>query len=84
MNGFFYVFFACVILISVIIAIAAMCNGHDDDAAYRDENGRHSYYDRSLIEKDEFHKNNPEVPYSEIRSFKRLFRFKRKSDHKKS
>ena len=46
----------------------------DSDADFIDENGNHIYYERSLIEKALFHKRNPQIPYSELRSFKRLFR----------
>lgn len=55
-----------------------MFNGptHDDnDNAYRDEKGRHSYYDRSIIEKDEFLKQHPNMKQDDLRSFKRLFKF---------
>lgn len=82
MNSFIYVFIICIVLIAVIIAIAAMLTRHeaDDDATYRDENGRHTYYERSIIEKDDFHRKNPDVPYSEIRSLRRLLRLGRKKN----
>lgn len=76
MSNFIYVFLVCILLIGVIVAMAVLFSNasQDNDSSFRDQDGRHSYYDRSLIEKEEFHRDNPEVPYSEIRSFKRLFR----------
>ena len=75
MSNFIYVFLACLFLIAVIVAMAVLfSDSRDFDSSFRDKKGRHSYYDRSIIEKEEYHRDNPEVPYSEIRSFKRLFR----------
>ena len=76
MNSFLYVFLVCIILIGVIVAIAVWVNGsgEEDETHFIDEEGHHKYYERSLIEKNEFHRQNPNVPYSEIRSFRRLFK----------
>ena len=48
-------------------------DSHNDEAYY-DENGHHVYYERSIIEKREFHKKNPDMQYSDIRSFKNLLK----------
>lgn len=78
MTNFIYVFIVCIVLIAVIMALVVFITGahKDDDSPFRDENGNHTYYERSIIEKDEFHRNNPEIPYSDIRSLRRLFRLK--------
>lgn len=75
MSGFFYVFLVCILILVVLIAIASMFAEKDSesDGEYRDEKGRHIYYDRSLIEKEEFRKQHPEISNKEIRSFRRLF-----------
>ena len=46
----------------------------DSDAEFIDENGNHIYYERSLIEKKKFHQQNPDIPFSSLRTFRRLFR----------
>lgn len=77
------------ILIFVLILIAIMAilialgmyfhgnNEHNDDSAYRNENGDHIYYERSIIEKKEFIKNNPDS--KDMRTFKALFKRNKKS-----
>lgn len=39
---------------------------------FRDKNGNHIYYERSIIQKSEFLNSNPDVQEDEIRSFRRL------------
>lgn len=77
MNNFIYVFVVCILLLAVIIALSVilMHRGEDSlsDNEFRDEKGRHVYYDRSSIKKDEFMEENPGVARREMRSFHRLF-----------
>ena len=79
MNQFIIVFIVCIALLLLLLFISVKFwsrRGHDDEE-FRDEKGRHVYYDRSIIEKDEFNRNNPQIPYSEIRSLRRLLRWRR-------
>lgn len=49
---------------------------HDDSEErepFIDDDGNHIYYERSIIEKKEFLKENPEVNEEELRTFSRLF-----------
>lgn len=57
------------------MAAAVMINHHKGeniDSQYINEENDHLYYDRSLIEKKEFRKNNPDA--GEPRTFRRLLK----------
>lgn len=41
---------------------------------FRNDQGNHVYYDRSLIRKQKFIKDHPDVNPDDVRSFKRLFK----------
>lgn len=76
------------IFVLIIIAVAAILivlglyfrrnPDQNNDSAYLDENGDHIYYERSIIEKKKFIKENPEAK-GKVRTFKALF----KKDSKK-
>lgn len=71
------------IFVLIIIAIAAILivlgiyfkrnPDQNDDSSYLDENGDHLYYERSIIEKKEFIKENPGAK-GKVRTFKALFK----------
>lgn len=63
-----------IIVLGVLLVVAALSshsNNDDIDKQYYDEDGLHKYYERSIIEKRDFKKNNPNS--SGIRTFRRLF-----------
>lgn len=86
MSSFFYVFLVCIIILIVLICITTAYglskkerkNNFDD---FLDENGNHRYYERSIIRKHKYIKENPDVDPQEIRSFKRLLK-KPDNNHK--
>lgn len=82
MNKFFYVFVACVILLIIGLLITLIVSKHKKEGreSYVDDDGLHRYYDRSIIEKNKFHKENPEIEENDIRSFRRLINFIRGKD----
>lgn len=47
---------------------------NDDEEGWRDEKGRHLYYDRGSIEKEHFLERHPGVDHSELRTLRRLLR----------
>ena len=55
-----------------VVVIMTHRRGEDFDSQYLDEDNDHVYYDRSIIEKKQFRKNNPDA--GELRTFKRLFK----------
>lgn len=62
------------IIALIMIGIAVTRGEHRDlDKQYRDEDGDHVYYDRSLIRKKNFSRQHPdEAP--KLRTWRRLFR----------
>lgn len=76
MNRFLIVFLVCIVLLIIFLFIYAKMGGfkQQENDDFLDEHGRHVYYDRSLIKKEKFKKENPDVPFSEIRSIKRIFK----------
>ena len=90
MNQILLIFIIIISILAIAITIIGMYsirkNKNQEDSFY-DEKGQHIYYERSLIKKQEFHKEHPEMPYSEMRSFRNLFLFKklfRKQTEKKN
>ena len=84
-NNFLYVFIICIILLAVILALTVIFIHHhstESNDEFLDEEGRHIYYDRSRIEKEEFLQKNPEMSPKEVRSFQRLFHFRLKKGHR--
>ena len=41
---------------------------------YKNNDSNHIYYERSLIEKMEFHRRYPDIPVEELRTFTRLIK----------
>ena len=65
-------------MLAVVLAIALAVSlrdgtAYDDDRGYRDQNGDHVYYDKSIIEKKRFSRLHPKEA---ARTFARLFRRK--------
>lgn len=61
------------IIALIIIGLAVTRGDHRDlDKQYRDEDGDHYYYDRSLIQKKKFSRRYPEDAKS-LRTWRRLF-----------
>ena len=74
MTNVLIIFLVIIILLGILMAIAVMTRhgkGTDIDRQYLDEDNDHIYYDRSIIEKKQFRKNNPNS--GEPRTFSRLF-----------
>ncbi len=61
------------VVLAIALAVSLKGSGKDDydDQPYRDQNGDHVYYDKSIIEKKRFHRLYPKEA---ARSFKRLFK----------
>ena len=72
---FLVVIFAIGILVTAAISIRNRGRIDDIDRHYYDEDGNHMYYDRSIIEKKEFNRQNPSES-KHVRTFSRLFRHK--------
>ena len=75
MNSFLIVSLVSIsLLILLLLLIAITFKRHNDEEGFVDENGLHEYYDRSLIEKKSFFRQNPNVSPDEIRSMRKLLR----------
>ncbi len=63
------------IILAIILAVLIKSTGEEVyyDGTYRDQNGDHIYYDKSIIEKKIFLSLHPK---DAARTFKRLFRWK--------
>ena len=68
------------LVLGLLITIHLVEYGHKSKSSpdreyepYVNEEGFHSYYERSLIEKSLFHKLHPKIPISTLRTFRRLF-----------
>lgn len=72
MNNFLFVFIVCIVLLALLTLLISAALNKDNDQDFRDNKGNHPYYDRSLIEKEEFKKHHPEVSDKDIRSIRRL------------
>lgn len=74
MVQIFIIFLLIIIGLAAVIGIAVSLRGRkevgDFDKQYLDEDGNHIYYDRSLREKREFNRRNPE---ESPRTLRRLF-----------
>ncbi len=65
-------------MLAVVLAIALAVSlkdgtAYEDDRGFRDKDGDHVYYDKSIIEKKRFSKLHPKEA---ARTFARLFRRK--------
>ena len=73
MVKIFIIFLIVILVFAAVIGLAVMMRGRnypdDIDKQYYDEDGNHTYYDRSRIEKEEFMRENPGA---KPRSLKRL------------
>lgn len=69
------IIFMIIILAFALIMVSCAASrgtlGNRKDSSMYDENDNHRYYDRSIIEKEEFAKRNPEV--KDVRTLRRLF-----------
>ena len=87
MNGFFYVFIVCLILLILAFLVTQITieshHNDDKDTDFLDEEGDHKYYDRSIIEKKNFSRRHPEISDDEVRSLRRLFNFFRGNEEKR-
>ena len=59
------------VVLVIALAVSLKGSNSDDDKPYRDQDGDHFYYDKSIIEKKRFHKLYPKQA---ARSFARLFK----------
>ncbi len=64
---------AVVLAIALAVSLKTHSEADDSDRTYRDQNGDHVYYDKSIIEKKTFHRLHPKEA---ARTFSRLFRKK--------
>lgn len=74
MAKIFIIFLIVIFLLAVLVTVAAALRSRheaDDSDPYIDENGNHVYYNRSIIEKERFRRQNPAE--RDIRTFRRLF-----------
>lgn len=68
---FMIVIFVLAALVSARVMMSDKSRDEETDRQYFDEEGNHTYYDRSLIEKREFHLLHPLE--RGVRTFRRLF-----------
>lgn len=61
------------VILAIALAVSLKGNSEIDesDSTYRDQNGDHIYYDKSIIEKKKFHRLHPKEA---VRTFSRLFK----------
>lgn len=74
MEKIIFLFLAIFLSLIGLIGLRLIHKGYrenDIDKQYFDEEKRHTYYERSLIEKEEFHKSNPGV--KGVRTIRALF-----------
>ena len=64
---------AVVLSIALAVSLKGERSGDDMDRSYRDQDGDHIYYDKSIIEKKRFSRLHPKEA---ARTFARLFRKK--------
>ena len=67
---FLIVIFLLAVMVTVAVALRSRREAEGDDP-YLDENGNHVYYNRSIIKKEEFRRQNPGE--RNIRTLRRLF-----------
>lgn len=77
--SFFLAFDILLLIICITVDIGVYARDHlfepdpsHDD--FLDDDGNHSYYERSLIRKEKFLRNNPDVKESDIRNWRKLLR----------
>ncbi len=60
------------VVLAIALAVSLKGNGNDmnDDLSFRNTEGDHIYYDKSIIEKKNFHRIHPKEA---VRTFARLF-----------
>ncbi len=68
---------AVVLAIALAVSLRGNGNADDSDRSFRDQNGDHVYYDKSIIEKKVFHRLHPKEA---ARTFSRLFRTRKSQD----
>ena len=56
-----------------IYATSKIADENDERDPYLDSEGNHIYYERSLIEKNDFIREHPQIKDTEVRTFTRLF-----------
>lgn len=82
MTGIFITFILAIVLLVLLVGLAVVFadrkTNDEIDKQYINEDGDHTYYDRSLIEKKEFAAQHPEV--KDVRSLRRLFKEISKGD----
>ncbi len=61
------------IVLAIALAVSLKGTSNDDDRPFRDPDGDHIYYDKSIIEKKRFHRLHPKEA---ARSLSRLFKGK--------
>lgn len=71
MNSFLLLFIICLVILLPLLFFVNRGN-REKEEGFLDEDGDHSYYDRHLIDKKEFKRQNPEV--NNLRTLKRLFK----------
>ncbi len=62
---------AVILAIALAVSLKGSSEADDTDSSYRDQDGDHVYYDKSIIEKKVFHRLHPKEA---ARTFSRLFR----------
>ncbi|MCH5243050.1 MAG: hypothetical protein J1F67_11660 [Muribaculaceae bacterium] len=64
------VFVVCIAILIILLVVIPLSfyKKNDDNNEYLDENGNHRYYDRSIIEKEDFIKNNSKVSPKDLRT----------------
>ena len=67
------------VVLSIALAVSLRGTGSDDDRPFRNPEGDHVYYDKSIIEKKRFHSIHPKEA---VRTISRLLRSRRSSDPK--
>ena len=61
---------AIILVISLAVSLKGEHGADDDDHPFRNQEGDHIYYDKSIIEKKKFHRLHPKEV---ARTFRRLF-----------
>ena len=76
MEKIFIIFIIAIFALAILVGAAILMRNRENieriDRQYYDEDGNHLYYDRSLIEKEEFKRHHPGEEKN-VRTFRRLF-----------
>lgn len=78
-STIFFIVFISIVSCGILLILALHAISRNKETAggkdpFINDEGNHVYYDRSIIEKSQFSRNNPKVPAHKLRTFSRLYK----------